>query len=408
MSYAALSSFHSPLPTLDALTTTYQLLSVLPLHYLVLCIFIPPSLSVFSNNHAALNFEGGPAQVGMILDWRELGSRRTFDWSPLGEDFLSWRKGVDKQVLLVGLDEGDREAAKQWTMGSVWLGDVDAPGDTPKGKGRPVVIPAQQILRPQQSVIASAIGGSTADVEAQEQMKADLQDATSSAGTAAESNLEQWEWKMTRDPSRGWAIAGAWAVACAADVFLLTTVVRRPKHILDHVVTLHLVHLLLTSWYSSSIPTSLFWWMTMIAHAAACVLWAEKVAIRTEMGKSVGLGLVGSGGVDGDDENANSSRRQGGEAAERQGTSHGVDANATTHPHVLFDHDHDGDEDEEDGANEQTQMLSKTAASMSFSAGSARGKGSSARKSDHNESIPMRNLASSADRPASPSFKRPT
>lgn len=393
MDYAPFSSFHSPLTTLDALTMTYQLLSVLPLHYIVLCVFIPPSLSFFSNNHAALKFEGGPAQVGMILDWRELGSRRTFDWSPLGEDFLSWRKGVDKEVLLSGLDQGDREAAKHWKMGSVWLGDIAA--DARKAKAPyaspPVVIDARQILRPEHSVIASALGGGgsgrggsgSLDAEALEQIKGELADATGSAGTAAESDLEQWEWNMTRDPSRGWAIAGAWAVACAMDVFLLTTVVRRPKHILDHVVTLHLVHLLLTSWYSSSIPTSLFWWLVMLAHATACVVWAERVAIRTEMRKSVGYGLVGSGEtVQQSDMDAGQQHQQ-----QQDGLRSG---GGTERPHVLFDQNAEEDEEEADDK-ERSKMINKP--TMPFSAGGHGGENGSKRSAHgsngHGESIPM-------------------
>lgn len=128
-------------------------------------------------------------------------------------------------------------------------------------------------------------------------------------------------------------------------VFLLTTVVRRPKHILDHVVTLHLVHLLLTSWYSSSIPTSLFWWGCMLAHATGAVLLAERVAIRREMGSEVGYGLVGSGKEE-DEERVPA----GGET--------GVNGQAA--PHVLFDEEaerNDGEEDEDE--DEQSQLVRK-------------------------------------------------
>lgn len=386
------SSFHSPLPTLDALTTFYQLLSVLSLHYLVLCVFIPPALSLFSHNNLALNFEGGPAQVGMVLDWRELGSRRTFDWSPLGEDFLSWRKGVDKEVLLAGLDEGDRNAARQWKMGSVWLGDVDGVNAIASGNSNspnpasaspvishpPVLIDASRIMRPSNSAVRMLEPGKSS--EEQEQAQADLADATSSAGTAPESDLEQWEWKMTRDKSRGWAIAGAWAVACAVDVFLLTTVVRRPKHILDHVVTLHLMHLLFTSWYSSSIPTSLFWWLVMLAHATACVLWAERVAIRTEMSQSVGHGLVGSTApeVEVDEE--------------QHGQSRQASSAQVAQPHVLFDQNDGADEDDED---ERSQMLRKTTIPMSLLQKGSNGKQSG--EADANgESIPMKTFPRSS------------
>lgn len=117
-------------------------------------------------------------------------------------------------------------------------------------------------------------------------------------------------------------------------VFLLTTIIRRPKHILDHVFTLHLLNLLLTSWYTSSIPTSLFWWGVMLLHGVCCVLWSERVAIGREMNVSVGEGLVGSGRA----------REEGpGEA----GAAEQGEAGA---PHVIFDEeteDVEGDEAEE-------------------------------------------------------------
>ena len=130
----------------DTIATFFQILSVQSLHYFTLAVFIPPFLAFIAQSPQSLNFEGGPAQVGMILDWREMSSRKTFDWSPLGEDFLSWRKGLDPATLLAGLDEGDRAVAKNWKAGSVWLGDVDGlAGFTQKS---PVIIDAGRILRP--------------------------------------------------------------------------------------------------------------------------------------------------------------------------------------------------------------------------------------------------------------------
>lgn len=207
------SSFQSPISGTDSLSTLYQILSLLSLHYLTLSIFTPPFLATLSSAPAStltfdspLNFEGGAAQVGMVLDWREVSSRTTFDWSPLGEDFLSWRKGLSKEQLLEGLDEGDRTVAVHWKMGSVWLGDIAGAGGPP-----PVLIDAPRVIR--EGSGATARQASSSSETAQE-----IQDELgSTGGSEAESDLQQWEWKSTRDPWRGWAIAMAWALACAVE-----------------------------------------------------------------------------------------------------------------------------------------------------------------------------------------------
>lgn len=148
----------------------------------------------------------------MILDWREVSARKTFDWSPLGSDWLSWRKGETKERLEAGLDVGDREAAKHWKAGSVWLGDTDD-HDHAAG-GQPVLIDESRVIRPGQLHGAKNQADLLAAQALEQEMKAEIGDT---GGSKAETDLEQWEWKITRDPSRGWAIAGAWAVACAVE-----------------------------------------------------------------------------------------------------------------------------------------------------------------------------------------------
>jgi hypothetical protein len=44
------------------------------LHYLTLGILVPALLDTFANT-AELTYEGGPASVVMIMDWRELAGR---------------------------------------------------------------------------------------------------------------------------------------------------------------------------------------------------------------------------------------------------------------------------------------------------------------------------------------------
>lgn len=218
------SSFQTPTNNgrIDTLATFYQILSVQMLHYLTLCVLIPPLLSLLpTTSSVSLNFEGGPAQIGMILDWRELSSRRTFDWSPLQGGFLDWRKGLSKEVLMSGLDDGDKAAARVWTAGSVWLGDVSDSGGDALSSPPPVVIPSPRIIRPHERFPKQQDGGESPGAAANTAADADaIADATSSSptgGSQAETDLEQWEWSITRDPTRGWAIAIAWVAACAVE-----------------------------------------------------------------------------------------------------------------------------------------------------------------------------------------------
>lgn len=60
-------------------------------------------------------------------------------------------------------------------------------------------------------------------------------------------------------------------------------IVRKPTHVLDFALTLLLNHLILTTYYSASLPSSLFFWLTVIGGAAATVIFAEQLCVRREM-----------------------------------------------------------------------------------------------------------------------------
>ena len=53
-----------------------QIVTLQALHYLALGILVPSLLTIFANP-SSLAYEGGPASVGMIMDWRELAGRPT-------------------------------------------------------------------------------------------------------------------------------------------------------------------------------------------------------------------------------------------------------------------------------------------------------------------------------------------
>jgi hypothetical protein len=115
------------------------------------------------------------------------------------------------------------------------------------------------------------------------------------------------QWDGRTDPVRGWVIALCWMVASAAEqvvsllvvmvlltlchsIYYLYTLVRRPRMILDFAITLVFNHLVLTTYYSASLPTSLFFWLVMIAGAALTVVVAEQLCVKREL--SEGLNVV--------------------------------------------------------------------------------------------------------------------
>lgn len=73
-------------------------------------------------------------------------------------------------------------------------------------------------------------------------------------------------------------------------VYYLYTLVRRPRLILDFVFTLVFNHIVLTTYYSAALPSSLFFWLVMAAGAALVVVFAEQLCVRREMRE--GLSVV--------------------------------------------------------------------------------------------------------------------
>lgn len=247
----------------DPLRIVAQILTLQAVHYILLAAFVPPLLAIFTEP-SALKFEGGPVQVGMLIDWRELAGMPTWDWAPLQQfvnTYTTW--GPQHGAGAANFTPAERQAVEKWTAGSLWLDNPQAPAVVPPSnfywEGRPESAPAT-------SSLAAA---------------APTQNATTN--TTEETRLEQWEWRLTHDSSRGWAIASAWAITIPFDVHVLYYLVRKPTHMLDFVCTMHILHFVVTAYYASALPVSLFWWIVMFVHGSICVVLSERFAIQREM-----------------------------------------------------------------------------------------------------------------------------
>ena len=108
-------------------------------------------------------------------------------------------------------------------------------------------------------------------------------------------------WNGQIDSIRGWIIAACWIAASGAEyaaysslffvkpnlhvpsIYFLYWLIRRPRLILDFSLTLLFNHLVLTTYYSSAIPTSLFFWVVMAISAVLMVVVAEQLCVKREM-----------------------------------------------------------------------------------------------------------------------------
>lgn len=122
-----------------------------------------------------------------------------------------------------------------------------------------------------------------------------------SGGKQVGGGWEDGRWDGRTDPIRGWVIAASWLIASSAEyvsrnvfffyvltllsnsIYYLYTFIRRPRLILDFASTLVFNHLVLTTYYSASIPTSLFFWLVIIIGSAWTVIIAEQLCVKREM-----------------------------------------------------------------------------------------------------------------------------
>ena len=75
---------------------------------------------------------------------------------------------------------------------------------------------------------------------------------------------------------------------CAhCSVYYLYHLVRRPRLILDFTLTLLFNHLVLTTYYSAAIPTSLFFWIVLLGSSFLTLLFAEQMCVKREMSEGL-------------------------------------------------------------------------------------------------------------------------
>ncbi|KIJ55117.1 hypothetical protein M422DRAFT_239743 [Sphaerobolus stellatus SS14] len=88
-----------------------QIITMQAIHYFTLCLLVPLLLNVFAEPRA-LEYDGGAANVGMIMDWREMSSRAT--WTV--------RNGSDAATSGTQRFGEGIDPRRGWCIALAWLG----------------------------------------------------------------------------------------------------------------------------------------------------------------------------------------------------------------------------------------------------------------------------------------------
>lgn len=72
--------------------------------------------------------------------------------------------------------------------------------------------------------------------------------------------------------------------------------------ILDFSLTLIFIHFILATYYSGSLPLSLFFWFVMAASAVIMIVFAEQLCVKREMHEGLGPAVVPTRNMDEDDD----------------------------------------------------------------------------------------------------------
>ncbi|PGH21576.1 hypothetical protein AJ80_03136 [Polytolypa hystricis UAMH7299] len=97
------------------------------------------------------------------------------------------------------------------------------------------------------------------------------------AGTAFSPDLIL-SWRSLRgDTTVGWTLSFVWLLNSSIGVIFILLLVARSKLVPDFSLTIHFIHLIITSLYSHAVPTNLLWWGLQAASAAWMIflgMWA--------------------------------------------------------------------------------------------------------------------------------------
>ncbi|KAI1909688.1 hypothetical protein LOZ12_000707 [Ophidiomyces ophidiicola] len=97
------------------------------------------------------------------------------------------------------------------------------------------------------------------------------------AGTAFSADLVL-SWRSLRgDTTIGWTLSFVWLLNSFFGVIFILLFVSRSKLVPDFALTIHFIHLIITTFYTHAVPSNLLWWSLQAASAALMIfggMWA--------------------------------------------------------------------------------------------------------------------------------------
>ncbi|EPS40231.1 hypothetical protein H072_5953 [Dactylellina haptotyla CBS 200.50] len=99
---------------------------------------------------------------------------------------------------------------------------------------------------------------------------------------------------LQADNAAGWTLAMVWICNCLTNVTSITLLVGRAKYVLDFSLTIHLIHFLITSFYSRSIPRSWLWWAVLFGSSVITITAATWACQKREL-QPLTIGVGGRG-----------------------------------------------------------------------------------------------------------------
>ncbi|KAI4122393.1 MAG: hypothetical protein LQ338_005840 [Usnochroma carphineum] len=111
------------------------------------------------------------------------------------------------------------------------------------------------------------------------------------------------DWRTLRgDTAVGWTLGLCWVLDAGAGVIFLLLFIARSKLVLDFALTVHFLHLVVTSLYTGRVPTNWLWWGlqgvsagVMIAGGVWACRWRELRPIEFGGGGAGKTGRRGNG-----------------------------------------------------------------------------------------------------------------
>ncbi|EGX46975.1 hypothetical protein TWF173_001628 [Orbilia oligospora] len=88
---------------------------------------------------------------------------------------------------------------------------------------------------------------------------------------------------LQADNAVGWTLAMVWICNSLTNVISITLLIIRTKFVLDFALTIHFIHLIITSLYSHSLPSSWLWWAVQLGSSLITISLASWLCQKREL-----------------------------------------------------------------------------------------------------------------------------